>query len=82
MPAWVSAIELFRIRSSGEVGQQVFVEEARPTGRKLGAALEEMRAVKPQVRGAKGSPADTSSEEAVCTVGSLPRKRRAGVGQQ
>ncbi len=81
MPAWVSVIELFRIRSSGGVGQQVFVEEARPTGGKLGAALEEMRAVKPQVRGTK-SPADTSSEDAVCTVGSLPRKRRAGVGQQ
>ena len=53
------------------------VEEARHTGGKRGAALEEMRAAKPQVRGAKGSPADTSSEEAVCTIGSLPRKRRA-----
>jgi hypothetical protein len=28
-------------------------EEARPTGRKRGAALEEMRAAKPQVRGAE-----------------------------
>jgi hypothetical protein len=58
----------------------VVVEEARHTGGKRGAALEEMRAAKPQVRGAKGSPADTSSEEAVCTIGSLPRKRREVMG--
>ena len=52
------------------------VEEARHLG-KRGAVLEKMRAAKPQVRGAKGGPADTSSEEAVCTIGSLPRKRGA-----
>ena len=53
------------------------VEEARPIEEKRGAGLERMRAAKPQVRGAKRGPADTSSEEAVCTIGSLPRKRRA-----
>ena len=53
------------------------VEEARPIEEKRGAVLEKMRAAKPQVRGARGGPAYTSSEEAECAIESLPRKRRA-----
>ncbi len=64
--------------------ESVVVEEARPAGGKRGAALEEVRAAKPQVPGAwgEGGPADTSSEEALCTVGSLPRRRRTGGRQE
>jgi hypothetical protein len=58
------------------------MKEACPNGRRCGAALEEVRAAEPQVRGAEEVQRIRHRGKRRAGWKFLPRKRRAGGGQQ